>query len=366
MALDEEQTYTRVGYSSNASSYSVSVGAYAANSDQGTMNTIVGHAAGYFNYGGESNTYIGYLSGHGEHSHGDNNVAVGRHSNFYGNGSNNTMIGCFSGSDSNAANSVYLGHKAGYYNDRNNTLMIDNTSTGASLIYGEFDNDLVRINGNLEITNMVTTENLKVNGKVNSPLFVNGFIEVSDTISSSLAVDDTSNNHNILAIDVNNTGDGNSDVGFSMENIETDFKWTFRTYNPSEGFAASKIGTGGTEFEVGNTGTTLATTVVKMGGVVVFKNGHLVNKSGNELTSLVNEQSIKLADAMAKMEAKDAEMIAMKAEAKAKGQKIAMMEAEISELKVIKQKVAMMESILTNLALNTSDTDKTKVSLNLK
>ena len=315
MALDEESTYTRVGYGSNAGQFSVSVGAYAAYSDQGTQNTFVGHAAGMSNHGGVSNTYIGYLSGKGEHSHGDYNVAVGRHSNFYGNGSNNTMIGCFSGSDSNAANSVYLGHKAGYYNDRNDTLMIDNTSTGASLIYGEFDNDLVRINGTFEATK---------------------------GMSSSLEADDTANNHNILAIDVNNTGDGNSDVGFSMENIETDFKWTFRTYNPSEGFAASKIGTGGTEFEVGNIGTGLSTTVVKMGGVVVFSGGHLVDSGGAKITSLVSEQGKMLAKTRAEL-------------------KVA--QEKIARFEIMQKRLAKIESLLTNLALDTSNTSKEKVSM---
>ena len=167
-------------------------------------------------------------------------------------------------------------------------------------------------------------------------------LDVNGTIAGKFTGSDSANNHNLLGLSVDNSGDGASDVGFSMENIETDFKWTFRTYNPSEGFAASKIGTGGTEFEVGNTGTDLSTTVVKMGGVVVFKDGHLVNTSGNELASLVQEQNIKLAT--------------MEVEAKA-------MKAEITELKIMKQKVAMMESILTNLALNTSNAKKEKVSM---
>lgn len=168
----------------------------------------------------------------------------------------------------------------------------------------------------------------------------------------------------MAALEANNVAAGKtSDAGFTIRNNVDNFTWAFRTYSPGEGFAATKIGTGGTEFEVDNTGSTTATTVVKMGGVVVFKNGHLVNSSGQVLTSLVEEQSVKLAETKALLEAKDAEIIAMKAEAKAKGQKIAMMEAKMAKLELMQKRVTMMESILTNLALKTSDTDKAKVSM---
>ena len=167
----------------------------------------------------------------------------------------------------------------------------------------------------------------------------NGSVAINGTF------DDTANNHNALTINSNNVGSGGSDVGFSMGNVESDFKWTFRTFNPSKGFAASKVGTGGTEFEVGNTGTSLATTVVKMGGVVVFKNGHLVNKSGNELTSLVTEQSKMLAETITELR---------KAQEK------------IARLEVMQNRLAKVESLLTNLTLVTSNEKQEKLSLNAK
>ena len=170
----------------------------------------------------------------------------------------------------------------------------------------------------------------------------------------------------MVALDRNNTGNGGSDVGFSLENVVDDYKWTFRTYLPSEGFAASKIGTGGTEFEVGNIGTGLSTTVVKMGGKVVFKNGNLVDSSGAKITSLISDQGKMLTRMEADAKVKDAEIIAMKSDAKSMQAKLQSQDLKIAQLETMEQKVAMMESILTNLALNTSDTDKSKVSINFK
>ena len=344
--------------SQNSDNYNSAFGGYAGYyTDTGSNNTFIGYDAGYENTSGDYNVFVGSETG-GYNTDGTENTFVGDYSGYYNEtGNQNVFLGNEAGNDNvTGSNNVFLGNYAGHGELGSNKLYIEGESHSAStpLIYGEFDTNLVRVNG---------------------------------TFETSLSEESDANTKNIVALDRNNTGSGGSDVGFSLENIVDDYKWTFRTYAPSEGFSASKIGTGGTEFEVGNTGTDLSTTVVKMGGVVVFKDGHLVNTSGQELASLVQEQGKMLARIeaeakdknlkMAKMEAtltaKDAEMIALKAEVQAKGQKMAMMEADAKTMKVkiaqfetIQQKVAMMESILTNLALNTSDTYKEKVSLNLK
>ncbi len=158
-----------------------------------------------------------------------------------------------------------------------------------------------------------------------------------------------------------------------MKNTKADKEWLFRTLNNGTNFTATLDGTGGAEFAVANTTTDFTNAKMVVGGVTVFENGSLVDSNGVTIASLIDEQSKVLARMEAEAKAKDAEIIAMEAEAKAKGQKIVMMEAkagimeaEISDLKIMKQKVAMTESILTNLALNSSDMDKAKVSINLK
>ncbi len=108
-------------------------------------------------------------------------------------------------------------------------------------------------------------------------------LDVRGEIAGRFSGSDTSNFHSMIALSADNAGGGNSDTGFSVENKEEGFAWAFRTYYPGEGFAATKLGTGGTEFEVDNTGTTTATTVVKMGGHIVFQNGHLVNSSSRSI-----------------------------------------------------------------------------------
>jgi hypothetical protein len=43
-----------------------------------------------------------------------------------------------------------------------------------------------------------------------------------------------------------------SDAGFSIENVKEGFEWVFRTSEPTEGFVATKLGTGGAEFRINN------------------------------------------------------------------------------------------------------------------
>ncbi len=55
-----------------------------------------------------------------------------------------------------------------------------------------------------------------------------------------------------------------------------------------------------------------------------------------------------------------------KTDIEAKNVEIEAIKIEITELKTMQKKVAQMEAILTNLALNTSNTKKEKISINLK
>jgi hypothetical protein len=68
-----------------------------------------------------------------------------------------------------------------------------------------------------------------------------------------------------------------SDAGFSIENVKEDFKWVFRTNEPSEGFAATKLNTGGVEFEILNTTTDFRNVSLELG------NGASCNSSGQWL-----------------------------------------------------------------------------------
>ena len=103
---------------------------------------------------------------------GNNNVAVGSHSQFqnntgtensslgyrslYGNSGNyNTGIGAHAGHGSSGNSNIFIGYRAGYTETGDNKLYIENSDADANnaLVYGEFDTDLLRINGTLNINN---------------------------------------------------------------------------------------------------------------------------------------------------------------------------------------------------------------------
>ena len=81
-------------------------------STNGTENTMIGHEAGEFN-DEDRNVFLGYRAGY----------------------------------NSGGSSNVFLGYRAGESEGDNNRLYIDNSSTSTPLIYGEFDNNFVQING---------------------------------------------------------------------------------------------------------------------------------------------------------------------------------------------------------------------------
>jgi len=112
----------------------VMIGRNSGNYSNGDNNTFIGKASGYQNKKGFANTYVGFYSGL--------NIE---------NGKKNTFIGTESGQLADVNNSILLGYKSGYYADRDNILMIANSDTNNSLIYGEFDTKMMRVNGTMEI-----------------------------------------------------------------------------------------------------------------------------------------------------------------------------------------------------------------------
>ncbi len=75
----------------------------------------------------------------------------------YLDGNNNVAIGLGAGySNVSGSNNIFLGVQAGYNETGRNKLYIENSNSATPLIYGEFDNDLLRINGTLDINNAFT------------------------------------------------------------------------------------------------------------------------------------------------------------------------------------------------------------------
>ena len=93
----------------------------------GSYNTAFGDAALYTNTTGGTNTAIGRAAG---------------------------------GLNSTGSGNVFIGYKAGYSETGSNKLYIDNSDTTSPLIYGDFANDTVTINGDLTTTGTVTSNSI--------------------------------------------------------------------------------------------------------------------------------------------------------------------------------------------------------------
>lgn len=171
----------------------IGVGALYSNTI-GNQNTVLGRNAMTTNATGSSNTALGYLSLR-DNTIGGFNTSVGRANlitntigvqnssvgayglfeNTIGNynssigvyslrsnstGNYNTALGYQSlFSNSTGSLNVGLGNQAGYFETGSNKLYIENSNadSNAALVYGEFDNKIIRANGQLQIFNPAIT-----------------------------------------------------------------------------------------------------------------------------------------------------------------------------------------------------------------
>ena len=122
------------------SSLNIAIGTSALSSlDGGGENIAIGTGAGSYLRTASNNVMLGYFAGRG---------AGGLNSP-----ENNVIIGDYAGSGNEGDGNVFIGYKAARTNyTGSNLLYIENTDSTSPLIYGEFDNDLIRINGDLEVT----------------------------------------------------------------------------------------------------------------------------------------------------------------------------------------------------------------------
>ena len=105
----------------------------------GFNNTALGSGAGNRTTDGTNNVFVGYDADE-FNTLGNQNVILG------------SDAGATTGSATTASGRVLIGYRAGRSaTSADNVLMIENSSSVTPLIYGEFDNDILRVGGQLQI-----------------------------------------------------------------------------------------------------------------------------------------------------------------------------------------------------------------------
>jgi len=147
----------------------------------GGGNTFVGSLSGHYHTQGTNNTYVGYNSGYSNSTTGftpAKNTFVGGFSGYLiSSGSNNTYLGYEAGRNTTTGEgNVFIGYQAGYSEADSNKLYIHNSSSADPLIYGEFDNSVLNINGHVGVQ---TTAHLLAGINVASTTLYGGIFNAS-------------------------------------------------------------------------------------------------------------------------------------------------------------------------------------------
>jgi hypothetical protein len=132
--------------------FNVGLGGWALySSSTGSTNTAIGAYSQYYNTTGSNNTGVGITSVH-HNTTGNNNTGIGSWALYSSStGSNNTAIGDSSLFYTVGSGNVAIGASSGLNETGNNKLYIANSSTPNPLIYGEFDNSILGINGRVAV-----------------------------------------------------------------------------------------------------------------------------------------------------------------------------------------------------------------------
>ena len=156
------------GYSNTYGDNNTFLGYYAGYANTtGSRNTFLGRNAGDSNTTGHNNTFLGYYTGD-SNTTGSSNTFLGDYAGQLNTtGYFNTFLGRNAGhANTTGYGNILIGYRAGYNETGSNKLYIDNTDTSSPLIYGEFDNDLVRIHGTLEMAEAVSLSDARMKKNV--------------------------------------------------------------------------------------------------------------------------------------------------------------------------------------------------------
>ncbi len=148
----------RASMSQATGSGNIMLGDLAGQRTQGNFNIGIGVNSAWNRLAGSGNISMGVNSARDATS-GDNNVAIGSSAMLANqDGSNNVAVGNGAlSAGTNGIGNVAIGNQAGANETGDSTLYIANSNTVNPLIYGEFNNNILRANGTFQISNPATT-----------------------------------------------------------------------------------------------------------------------------------------------------------------------------------------------------------------
>ncbi|MFK7782890.1 hypothetical protein [Psychroserpens sp.] len=170
--------------SENGSSIFLGIGAGSNDDSSDNRNVGIGYQSLNSTDIGDNNVAYGYQS-LVSNSTGSNNIAIGYET------LNNNITG---------SSNIAIGFQAGYNETGSNRLYIDNSGTNNALIYGEFDTDLVRVNGTLDVTDEINRE---ATGNANIVPIAYGTVESNGNVLSGTGNFTASITSGIISISVN-------------------------------------------------------------------------------------------------------------------------------------------------------------------
>ena len=137
----------------------------------GDGNIAIGQQAGGNITNGFSNIHLGSFSGAGSSGYDSDNTFIGSFSGGNSSGGNNVFLGSQSGSSSVNGYNVAIGAKAGMGSGVSDGSKLHIHSSNAevgdeSLIYGDFANEFIDVNGNLRVRDVDAISTLDANDKI--------------------------------------------------------------------------------------------------------------------------------------------------------------------------------------------------------
>ena len=209
----------------------IGIGGAALNDlTNGDWNTAVGHAALERVTTGQNNIGIGPYA-MGDNTTGSHNVAIGASAgDNHASGDNNVFLGRLTGYAGAGSGNVLIGVSAGQGQTLNDRLFIETSSSTTPLIYGEFDNDLVAINGNLRVNDGTQADGYVLTSDANgnaswatasaSPFTLTSGVVMSDTST----VDETAADFVFGSTQLEDDGNADHDNRFYFDKDRAAFR----------------------------------------------------------------------------------------------------------------------------------------------